>query len=152
MLRLQGALRALSRLPAVAAAPRAPHTLTLPSHFTPATAAAVTETRPVSLSAYSTTTHKTSEPTGEATSHREGEEGGGSGGGGEGRRRARLLTLATASATAALGSLFLLYNQSSVKADGGGVVTAKVCLILILNNSSLFNDCSLIPISNNAYS
>ena len=139
MLRLQGALRALSRLPAVAAAPRAPHTLTLSSHFTPATAAAVCETRPVSLSAYSTATHETSEATGEATSHREGEEGGSSGGG-EGRRRARLLTLATASATAALGSLFLLYNQSSVKADGGGVVTAKVCLIPILNNSSLFND------------
>jgi hypothetical protein len=38
-----------------------------------------------------------------------------------------MLTLATVSATAALGSLYLIYQQSSVKADGGegGVVAIK---------------------------
>ena len=39
-----------------------------------------------------------------------------------------MLTLATGSATAALGSLYLLYQRSSVKAGGreGGVVAVKV--------------------------
>ena len=49
----------------------------------------------------------------------------GSGASAEARHRARMLTLATASATAALGSLYLLYRQTSVKADGTVVVQVR---------------------------
>ena len=51
----------------------------------------------------------------------------GSGASREARRRARMLTLATASATAALGSLYLLHQQTGgVKADGTAIVQVPI--------------------------
>ena len=54
-----------------------------------------------------------------------------------------MLTLATVSATAALGSLYLIYQKSSVKADGGegGVVAVKVGLIPIPHVSFQLHIC-----------
>ena len=56
----------------------------------------------------------------------------GSGASSEARRRARLLTLATAAATAALGSLYVLYQQTGVKADGAAVQQVRAAPLLLL--------------------
>ena len=76
-----------------------------------------------SLASFSMRTYTTSSSQTDSETGQTGQAGTGSSR--KGKRRARLLTVATASATAVLGSLYLLYQQSRVKADGAVVVQVK---------------------------